>query len=679
MLSPLELLSKVAIGGDAGWALSFHREEAGAVVEEPVLVVGRDQYSASIEAALPGGFGPGKYSFVVEGLLEDDYRAIRRDGSADAPSVCRLYLYWRDANASPGGYLANAAGLGEAFGASSLAGLKGSLVAELAVTRVSRRAGTRRYETRIEAGERAYLRLREARISATLAADTFKAALTRLTERRVTLETYGFAPDGTLPRGTGAHPGNDHVSFDEGTTHARAIRELGKALAQATGKFGRGMLLIRDGRLLAGPRPIPLERVQPHDLAFSNGLLASELVEPVVEPKPEDDPDETRPPPARAQFKLTLRGRPDVKPGDVVRFEPVPEDVPAKAVKGLGGHLLAGAKSVAAGFLGPLADAGGGGKRVALYVDSVEHKLSRTAAFVTTLTGVQLKDAEAFSDAWDATPEPGSAPAERDGKGKSASSAVAAVRAIRSVAEDAAAAARAPEVAEVRSATASGSGEPPGQTETVWRGLEQPDGRGNQARRLAVRRARPSVFEGVAYASPFAWGKCGLVLPRYPGTRVLLVHRNGEPRDPVDVGALWESGSGPETKAGDWWLILPAAVESSKRSSLPASEEAPTAYEGEVTNDLVDADGNRVIEVGELTVRVGTLKKAGTRPERASLEHGVTIEHADGEARITISKDGAITIHAKKDLELVSEDGDILLKAAKGSVDVTVQDELNVH
>ena len=78
-------------------------------------------------------------------------------------------------------------------------------------------------------------------------------------------------------------------------------------------------------------------------------------------------------------------------------------------------------------------------------------------------------------------------------------------------------------------------------------------------------------FNAAPYASPFAWGKFGLVLPRYPGMRVLLAHRNGDDDDLVDIGALWERGNAPASNPGDYWLILPAAIHEADRRRSPTT------------------------------------------------------------------------------------------------------------
>ncbi|MFE2177101.1 hypothetical protein, partial [Kitasatospora sp. NPDC059462] len=233
-----------------------------------------------------------------------------------------------------------------------------------------------------------------------------------------------------------------------------------------------------------------------------------------------------------------------------------------------------------------------------------------------------------------------------------------------------AAAARAavPEVAEVRGAD--------GPTATVWRGLAPGDGGPMQHRRLDTARDEPDRLPGVGYATPFAWGRYGLVLPRYPGTRVLLVPRRGRADDAVDVGALWRDGEGPAARAGDWWLHLPAAVPAAQRGAV--ADDRPGADPGDrASNDLTDADGNRVIEVGELTVRVGrkALHGAGVRPERAGTEHAVTIEHADGGASVVIAADGTITLTGKnlrfEAQETIAMKAENVKVAVTGHMDVT--------
>ena len=99
------------------------------------------------------------------------------------------------------------------------------------------------------------------------------------------------------------------------------------------------------------------------------------------------------------------------------------------------------------------------------------------------------------------------------------------------------------DVAQVRGAHVREAGLP-NQTEKMRRGLAAHDGDRYAATRLAFDEAG-AVFSAAAYATPFAWGKFGLVLPRYPGMRVLVAHRGGDHDDPIDVGALWERARRP--------------------------------------------------------------------------------------------------------------------------------------
>jgi hypothetical protein len=204
----------------------------------------------------------------------------------------------------------------------------------------------------------------------------------------------------------------------------------------------------------------------------------------------------------------------------------------------------------------------------------------------------------------------------------------------------------------------------PLQTEKLWRGLVADDGRAYAAARLAFDKGG-APFAAAPYVSPFAWGQFGLVLPRYPGMRVLLAHRNGGDHDVIDIGALWEHGKAPASNPGDYWLILPAAIPAADRREV-ADEVEPKDPAGKASNDLIDADGNRIIEVGQLTVRVGaaSLHDAGTRPTVAGAP--LSIEHASGSI-ITIDQDGNITIK--------SGNGNITIKSGK-RLDLVAEDDI---
>jgi len=159
--------------------------------------------------------------------------------------------------------------------------------------------------------------------------------------------------------------------------------------------------------------------------------------------------------------------------------------------------------------------------------------------------------------------------------------------------------------------------------------------------------------------------------------RVLVEHRDGRRDEPIDVGALWESGKAPESRAGDWWLILPVKPPADPPPDT-GSPKDPTG--GKVTHDLIDTDGDRVIELGTLTVRVGpeTLGKTGTRPANPAEHMHLTIEHPNSKSKVTIDEDGAITIESAKTLALTGKEG-ITIDASGQKITLNAADvEVNV-
>jgi len=137
-------------------------------------------------------------------------------------------------------------------------------------------------------------------------------------------------------------------------------------------------------------------------------------------------------------------------------------------------------------------------------------------------------------------------------------------------------------------------------------------------------------------ASPFAWHKCGLIVPAYPGQRALLAHHRGSSHDAVLCGYLWSDDPAmdrPRNEPGDWWLCLPTEV-------------AGGQPEGKGVNDLTDAKGVRVIQARGLRLSVGadTLPDVGERPEvPGDLADSMVIEAQNG-TRVKISPDGSVEI-----------------------------------
>jgi hypothetical protein len=639
------LANRALVGNDAGWMLAFHTEENGEIVGDP-LEIGSEDYYASITASLPSGLEGGVYTIAIESLLDKHYSKLKK------AKIARLFLYWRDTNTSVAGYIRNLSGLTTLGAGVRSEQLDDFLVAELAIVAVKRKLGARRYEVEISARERVYDKLASTRNPTALAEKDTSAALDAL-----------FGAFGVAFSRYELHdlPKDVAPAFRAGVTGITLLTELADRLESATGNYGRGMLLIRDGVLHVGTRPVPIEGEEEPStiLTVGGGLIETTQLEPIVT-DPNADP--AKKPATRRQFQLTLKGRPDIKPGSVVAFDPAPGDDDDTSASPPFGSVVP-----SLGDLSPL-------NKIELYVQSVLHQLGRTSGFVTTVTGVTVDD-----DAWDHHTELAGAPVDDVTQRPADTPVTDAAHAVHETVRRIFGGRSDTDVGEVRAAATSSDESRASQTLRVWEGLVSDDGLPNAARRLGIARPPATPSAAMPYASPFAWGKCGLVLPRYPGTRVVVTHRDGRSDDAIDIGALWESATGPNSEPGDWWLILPVGFEAAKRESI-ADDVVPTAHTGKVTQDLIDAEGNRVIEVGELTIRVGrdALAAAGTRPSRPSDADGVRIEHTGGGSSIVMRADGRIEIKTSgKDITIDAGSGSINLKA--DSVDVAVSSAMNVR
>jgi hypothetical protein len=164
-------------------------------------------------------------------------------------------------------------------------------------------------------------------------------------------------------------------------------------------------------------------------------------------------------------------------------------------------------------------------------------------------------------------------------------------------------------------------------------------------------------------ASPFAWHKCGLMVPVYPGMRALLAHNQGMANDAVVAGFLWSErpvDARPQNEAGDYWLCLPTAL---------GGDARPV---GKGVNDLTNAEGLRVIEVKGLRIAVGAgvLSEVGQRPATPTdLADSMVVEHQSG-ARITIAADGAISLETGGQAITLTTGG-VTLKVTASGVEVS--------
>ncbi len=174
--------------------------------------------------------------------------------------------------------------------------------------------------------------------------------------------------------------------------------------------------------------------------------------------------------------------------------------------------------------------------------------------------------------------------------------------------------------------------------------------------RAEVDKEEDQLFRNKPIVSPFAWHKCGLVVPVYPGMKALLSHNLGLADDALVTGFLWSEKPAlepPKSEEGDWWLCLPVDFDN---SNLPTDST-------KAANDLTTNKGNRVIEVKGLKITIGKDKLAsvGTRPTPGE-DDEFLIEHKSG-TKFQISSDGSLSIEASK----VSIKGDVTIE---GNVEI---------
>jgi hypothetical protein len=163
--------------------------------------------------------------------------------------------------------------------------------------------------------------------------------------------------------------------------------------------------------------------------------------------------------------------------------------------------------------------------------------------------------------------------------------------------------------------------------------------------------------------SPFAWHKCGLVVPIYPGMKTVLSHNLALEDDSLISGFLWSTDPAfdpPPNKKGDWWLCLPVFNSAGDPPSPPPDDT-------KAANDLTAQSGLRVIELSGLRITIGKLQGLGTRPTEGSADEFL-IEHK--KAKVHIASDGSIDIVADADggkgKFSIASGGDITMSATGG-------------
>ncbi|WP_328520274.1 hypothetical protein [Kribbella sp. NBC_00359] len=638
------------------WAVVFSDEREGG---SPRLTISGDVYDGIVSATLPADLSGGRYEIVVEGLTDEDYQRIRLPAGKRLRAA--IHLWWKDSGSGVLADLTRAAGLTDLLGGSQ-SPPDGSLVAVIRVDTVRRQAGERRYDTIISGREVVFARLGAAVVRGGLCYDNLDAAAQGIArDAGVAIVTHGLK---TL---TPAADQKDFADVRPGSA-LDAMRTVRSQAAAALGLQGLSTAIVRDGVLHVGlwtardavTARLGVERV----LDESVGLLAvtrgadADVPIPEAGGKPPAEP--------RATVTATCLGRPDVKPGDTVKIPLPPDDFPSLAPTGLGLPLL----NDLADLVGSRSSEVAGSRCL---VTGVTHRLSIRQGFVTVVRAAVLRDDK--DEGWDPVPPArhDDAPADADSVRGSVPADVASgtAKAFQGLARTVSRGSRALRllIGQVRAhPSAQGGGSPDQTSSDVWYSLAPDDGKPSAVRRLQVTPTGHGELRQVPVVTPFAYGGYGLILPRYPGERVLLADTGGG-QDVVDIGSVWDDGVMPPAAPGDWWLVLPVAVPT---EDLAADEEGAPPNEGFGSHDLIDADGRRIVEVSGLTLRVAsTLHKSTERPDPGA-EGVVLLENTkDGKtARIELHNDGTIAITGTG-ITLDAGTGDIAMKAANVKVSVS--------
>ncbi|MFJ8596592.1 hypothetical protein [Streptomyces sp. NPDC093598] len=165
-------------------------------------------------------------------------------------------------------------------------------------------------------------------------------------------------------------------------------------------------------------------------------------------------------------------------------------------------------------------------------------------------------------------------------------------------------------------------------------------------------------------ASPFAWHKVGLSVPVYAGMRALLNQVRDNPDDTVVTGFLWPNdpkADRPKSQEGDWWLCLPTELDTGSGIALPT---------GKGVNDLIAADGRRVVEAIGLKVAIGekVCTSVGERPKEGDAEVFL-LTHKSG-TTVTIDADGKVTVDGGSH-GVVLKSGGVTVTIGKGKVAIS--------
>lgn len=631
----------------------------GALFADDSLMLTHSQFRADISVSKGLGLDGGRLRMSVAnmpfaliqkvlGIYEKALEKTTPSGAAGA-LLGTLKLFWRVALPYPGlDAVADLAGAALGTGDE-----EADLAAVFVVTSLSTESSGVGYQLRIEGVDQAWHTLNTERVPTTLEIAGAKdiAALCAAVGIRTgnssgPLKAVASALGlGGGSSAAGGAEGGGQASITAGERLIDRLNELGQSIAMAENTGDLGAYLIDNGTLLIGDELNGAFDAPMVDLRDGLDVISVEAIRRDIG----DSSGEKR------GFSLRIRGNAAVKAGCVLKFNYVKPEL-TSASTGLG---YADAAIGAVGAVGETLGFGQG-EPVCLYIRAVRHLLSASSGFVTEIDGIQCGGAKPVKPE---KPELGASAAPAASKGTDA--AAGAIKAsLRNQG-------RTFDIAEIRAFRARTAASAPGQTEDAFVGLGTGQGQMQRYRTVDIHRVKPQRVQNMPYVTPFAWGSYGLVLPRYPGTRVAVIRPEGSTDQAVDIGALWWSGESnnanagpPDAQPGDYWLILP--VDPQPAQIVPEDTQPLPSKAASASNDLIDSAGRRTVEVREFTLRVGdwALKGPGERPPASAAAKGLRIEGKDGETLIEIDADGNLTLKSAKSIRI--EAGETIALKASG-------------
>lgn len=624
------------VGFDAGWKVELRKQDAstGEPMNGEVISLSRQRYFAQVKVDAQALFRGATFEVIVEGLSDEDYREI-----LGGPYVfVKVFLGWRDLGSGAAAPFADLAAMVTGRGDEG----NYTPVIHGRLTTMERVAGQFRYRTRL-----AGVDYRFHKLHCTPATQPAVAAGDPASRFAELLCEQAGVPMTVHPLGRPGQPIDEVITIPENVKVDAALRHIATRAHRGAPDRQIPMFLRQDG-LHFGPWTAPV-RPDGADGKTKRLDLRTGLVElkPVVDPNPDACAFDPQKAPPVLRFEAVLRGRADITVGDKVEAEvdlPIPGEAPpstSESVLGGLGDMVAGVADMFGMSTEP--------QYKPFRVTAVRHELARSNGFVTTLR-IERQDDDAATVA--AGADAGTEPAEVE-RTRALDEAARTAIALAAQAQQSRREVRVMDIALVNSQWVT-PGESvghaaAGQRLDVQEGL-QPDGAGNATVR-ASRAETPTQLFNKPYLTPFAFGRCGLVVPHYPGSRVLDLHYREDVSQAVIAGCLWNEGAEPESQFGDWWLSLPTEV--STPDSIADAREV-TAPSGPASHDLITLEGTRAVHVRGLRISVGEgkLPDVGTRPDQPPQDQ-VLIEHKSG-AKLHIDADGNIILEAAagKDITL---------------------------